>query len=381
VERAAVGVVGVGTAGSMAMWQLARRGVDVVGFEQYNPGHQWGAAGGDTRWFRTASEGFAYIPMMRRALDLWRELEADAGMKLLDLCGGLYLGPETGDFVTKVLANCTSYDIKHEVLDAAAVAKRFPQVTVEDGEVGVLDLESGQALASVSIAAAAVTAQKMGARLVQHAPVTSVEPGPDGILIRVGEQEWLVDQVVMAVGPWGNQLLPDLVPQLDIQRFAVSWYPLERPEEWTSDRMPIFEREGTEHLFGSWPCIDGNSVKVGFAASVDRLGYPEENGAMLSQAVLDVTDAYVAKYLKGVIPQGVRHVAAMDGYTADRDFLLGPLSADPRIVLAMGHSGHGFKMAPATGKAAADFIVDGTSDADLAPFDPNRFPVRPFLDF
>ena len=51
---ARVAVVGTGSMGAMALWQLARDGVDAIGFERYSPGHDQAAAGGESRIFRTA---------------------------------------------------------------------------------------------------------------------------------------------------------------------------------------------------------------------------------------------------------------------------------------------------------------------------------------
>jgi sarcosine oxidase len=67
-----VGVIGLGTMGSMAMWQLARRGVSVIGFEQFGIGHDRSAAGGETRLFRTAyKEGAQYVPILKEAQRLF----------------------------------------------------------------------------------------------------------------------------------------------------------------------------------------------------------------------------------------------------------------------------------------------------------------------
>ncbi|MCP9982649.1 FAD-dependent oxidoreductase [Actinomadura madurae] len=69
---AEVAVIGVGTMGSMAMWRLAERGVEAIGFERYAPGHDLGAAGGNTRLFRLAyMEGAHYVPLLKQALGLW----------------------------------------------------------------------------------------------------------------------------------------------------------------------------------------------------------------------------------------------------------------------------------------------------------------------
>src|SRR5215475_2096201 len=90
---AEVAVIGTGTMGSMTLWNLARAGIPAIGFEQYTLGHDRSAAGGESRIFRVAyREGPQYVPMLLRARDLWRELEAEAGRDLLTVTGGLMIG-------------------------------------------------------------------------------------------------------------------------------------------------------------------------------------------------------------------------------------------------------------------------------------------------
>src|SRR5690349_25069097 len=104
----------------MALWQLARAGVDAIGFEQLAPGHDQAAAGGESRIFRTAYlEGPQYVPLLLRARELWRELERETGRSLLTLCGGLMIGAGESEAMRNVVESATSFDLPHEVLDAA----------------------------------------------------------------------------------------------------------------------------------------------------------------------------------------------------------------------------------------------------------------------
>jgi sarcosine oxidase len=73
-------VVGVGGMGSAAVYHLAKRGVDVLGLERYDVPHTHGSSHGDTRIFRlTQPEHPEYVPLAKRAGELWRELEAESG--------------------------------------------------------------------------------------------------------------------------------------------------------------------------------------------------------------------------------------------------------------------------------------------------------------
>jgi sarcosine oxidase len=379
MKRAGVAVIGVGTVGSMALWQLARHGADVVGFEQFAPGHGLGAAGGDTRLFRTASEGAAYVPMVRQAYGEWRALEAASGRPLLNLCGGLYAGPASSPFMRKVQGNVDMYDIRHEALSNADLKRRYPQLAVHDADTGILDLEAGFSLAEVAVAVAAETAVKLGARLVSRTKILSITPEDDGIVVSTADEDWKFDKVVIATGAWLNELMPERIPHVDVQRLSVHWYPLRNAADFVPERFPIIEIQGEEFLFAAWPTIDGATVKVGFAASIDHLPSAAHMTTALSDEVLAITDEYVRRYLPDAIPTAIRHAVCMDGFTADRDFLLGPIDGDQRLIALTGMSGHGFKMAPALGLAASQWALEGATELSFDAFNVGRFPTRRML--
>ncbi|MGH3658376.1 MAG: FAD-dependent oxidoreductase, partial [Micromonosporaceae bacterium] len=70
-SAAEVIVVGAaGTMGSAALWQLAVRGVDVLGVDRFEPGHDRGSGHGESRIIRTAYfEHPSYVPLVRSS---WR---------------------------------------------------------------------------------------------------------------------------------------------------------------------------------------------------------------------------------------------------------------------------------------------------------------------
>src|SRR5213595_3873277 len=90
-------VVGLGGMGSAALYHLAGRGVSVVGIDQFAPPHRRGSSHGGTRIIRLAYyEDPSYVPLLRRAYELWQELEADVQERLLITTGSLECGPEDG---------------------------------------------------------------------------------------------------------------------------------------------------------------------------------------------------------------------------------------------------------------------------------------------
>src|SRR4029453_18780612 len=133
-------VVGLGAMGSAAAGHLAGRGARVLGLERFGPAHDQGSSHGGSRIIRQAYfEHPAYVPLLRRAYELWEQLETDSGRDLMTQTGGLYLGRPESDTVAGSLSAAREWDLPHELLDAAEIRRRFPTMTPADDEVGLYE--------------------------------------------------------------------------------------------------------------------------------------------------------------------------------------------------------------------------------------------------
>ncbi|MGL4649863.1 MAG: FAD-dependent oxidoreductase, partial [Caldilineaceae bacterium] len=76
-------VIGMGAMGSAATHYLARRGRRVLGLERFDIPNDMGSSHGYTRIIRMAYyEHPSYVMLLKRAYELWREIEARAGERL-----------------------------------------------------------------------------------------------------------------------------------------------------------------------------------------------------------------------------------------------------------------------------------------------------------
>src|SRR5688572_20556254 len=117
-------VIGIGGMGSATLYHLARRGLSVLGIERFDIPHDLGSSHGESRIIRLAyAEHPDYVPLLRRAYALWRELETHAGEKLLVTTGGIDAGAGRSATVRGSLESCALHGLPHEVLDAAAVTQ------------------------------------------------------------------------------------------------------------------------------------------------------------------------------------------------------------------------------------------------------------------
>ena len=85
-------VIGLGCAGSAACACLASRSASVIGLEQFNIGHKRGSSAHQSRTFRMAyAEHPGYVPLLKRARELWLAIDEGFTKTVFHQSGGLYL--------------------------------------------------------------------------------------------------------------------------------------------------------------------------------------------------------------------------------------------------------------------------------------------------
>ncbi|CAM5771037.1 N-methyltryptophan oxidase [Labrys miyagiensis] len=355
--------------GSMAAWRLAKRGVSVLGFDQFAPGHDQSGAGGESRIFRTAyKEGAKYVPLLLRARELWRELEAETGIPLLTLNGGLMMGRDTTPGMVNVLATAESFNLDHEILTPRQVADRYPVHRLDPGEIAILDKAAGFLKPELAVLTAAAQAERLGARLMRYTKIRDIEPDANGVTLHSDNASWRVGKLLVTAGAWTRNLLVNSADDHKVVRIVLAWYVPKRPELFSPEAFPIFIREKDEIDFCGWPMVNGTSVKIGrngshgIVADADLLDRSVDASWMVRWRRM------IERYLPDLHPHPVRIGAYMDGWTASGDPFIGPQPELPNTFSMYGFSGHGFKMAPALGEVAADLVTGAKSNFDLSPF-------------
>ncbi|WP_029373900.1 N-methyl-L-tryptophan oxidase [Mycobacterium sp. UM_WWY] len=377
---AQIAVVGVGTIGSMALWQLARAGVAAIGFEQFTVGHDKSAAGGESRIFRTAYvEGPEYIPYLQRSLDLWRDLESETGAEILTLTSGLTIGSPGGPAITQVLDGCRQYGLDHEFLDHAALKARYPQHLLHSDEVGVIDPRAGVIRPGRAIAAAAKAARDGGAHIVDGTRVDAITSLRGHVEIQAGDRIWKVAQAVVTVGPWIAATVPALARLVVPHRVQLAWHTVSDPDQYGLQRSPVFLRESPHGLVFGFPSLDGATVKVGMHQSYSDFGPsemvtdPDRLDHTVNRSRITATGRELSMLLAGLTPEPARVETFMDGYTVDGAPVVGRAPGLDNVWILAGFSGHGFKMAPAFGEVAAQLAQTGTAELHTSAFGPDRF--------
>ena len=360
-------VVGLGAMGSAAAWQAAKRGARVLGIDRFAPPHALGSSHGDTRITRLAiGEGAHYTPLVLRANEIWRELERETGESLHVVTGGLIIsGParsattHVADFFENTLAAARSFGIAHEVLDAAAIRKRFPQFAVRDDEVGYYEPGAGYLRPERCIAAQLRIAQARGAELHTGEAVEAVEDLGDRVRVTTQSARYEARRVILAMGAWLPAFLGDAGRDLRVTRQVLYWFePRGDIAAFEAPRFPvwIWELQETKHVIYGFPAIDGPGGGVKLATEqYETTSTPES-------VRRDVTDGekeamfreLVAPHLPGLGPRCVKAVACMYTATPDFQFRVGPDPARRNVIVVSACSGHGFKHSSAIGERVAE---------------------------
>ena len=137
-------VVGLGAMGSAVLDNATRRGLGVIGIEQYAPVHERGSFYGKSRMIRKAYfERPAYVPLLLRSYELWEDLERRSGAALLRRTGVLQVGLAESPVVRGVLESARMHGLDVSSMDAAEIRRLYPMTRPRDDEVAVFERDGG----------------------------------------------------------------------------------------------------------------------------------------------------------------------------------------------------------------------------------------------
>ena len=370
-------VAGVGGMGSATVYHLARRGAKVLGLEQFDIPHELGSSHGVTRIIRLAyAEHPDYVPLLRRAYELWRELEVQAGERLLIITGGFDIGEAETGIVRGSLQACAQHDLPHEVLDAETLRRRFPGYQLPTSMVAVYQPDAGFLLPERCIVAHVDAAMRLGAEVHSREPVLEWEIGEESVWVRTERQTYRARRLVVTAGSWARNLVPALSDLAVPERQVLLWTDPLRPELFEPGAFPIFNMEAPEGHYYGFPVYGVPGFKIGKyhhreervdPDSMDRDCHPEDE-AVLREAIRN--------YFPDANGPALAMKTCLFTNSPDEHFILDQHPDYSEVVLAAGFSGHGFKFCSVVGEIMAQLALDGGSQLDIGMFRLGRFYAR-----
>jgi sarcosine oxidase len=368
-------VIGLGSIGSMALWQASRLSDSVTGFEAASPAHGRSAVGGDTRLFRMLYRGNpGYYPILERSGDLWADLEAETGQDILTRCGGLSIGTANSPYINSVLETTRINGAEHIILGPEVMAKHFPQHNLRRDDIAVYDPKAGVLRTDRAVTAAIAAAEANGATVHTNTPIKSITETSDGVVVTSGGRSWTFEDVIVASGGWSQRLMPEYLKAATVtKRVFLTWFVAKDGAEFTPENFPVFIRiSGDRSMYGA-PAVDGGSVKATLDGRGGPTPDPDAVPREMTPAEITETTETVTEFFPGLFPNIVRSDAFPDLFTTDGHPLLGRFKRGSRIYCATGFSGAGFKNATGFGEIAAHEALGERSFEGLDFARPQRF--------
>jgi len=362
-------VVGLGAMGSAASDHLSRRGARVLGLDRHEPPHALGSSHGDTRIIREAYfEDPRYVPIVQRAAVLWRELEARSGQRLMVETGGLMLGREDGALVQGAKLSAEVHHLPYEFMGGRDVARRFPAFKPDDDWKAVWEPRAGVLFPEACVRAHLEMATAAGADLRSHEPVTAWRPDGEGFEVVTSRGRYRTRQILLAANAWMEPLLAGARIGLRVTRQVLFWFEPRGPvQDFDPGRFPIYicEPELGRFFYG-FPAF-GGEIKVA----------PHGEGAecdpdTVDRVVREEEVAAIRRRLTALLPNAggrfSRAAVCLYANTADGHFVIDRHPEHRGVLVVSACSGHGFKFSSAIGEIAANLLLKGRSEFDLALF-------------
>jgi sarcosine oxidase len=360
--------------GSATLFHLARRGLRVLGLERFDLVHEYGSSHGLTRIIRLAYwEHPTYVALLRRAYELWRELEGLAGERLLHITGSVDAGPEGGAIFQGALRSSELHGLAHEVMDGVELHRRFPGYHLPKSIRCLYQPEGGFLLPERCDVAHVEQALSHGAEVHCREPVLEWGAGGGRAWVRTTRGRYEAGRLVVCAGPWASKLVPELDGLAVPERQVLAWLQPARPEFFRLGAFPVFNLEVEEGRYYGFPSFLIPGFKFGKyhhrgeqvdPDAVNREPEPEDEELLRS---------FARRYFPDGVGPTIMLKACLFTNSPDRHFILDYHPAHPEVVVAGGFSGHGYKFCSVIGEVMADLVQGGQARHDTEFFRLKRF--------
>lgn len=374
-------VAGVGGMGSATCYQLAKRGQRVLGLERFDIPNDLGSSHGYTRIIRLAYyEHPSYVMLLKRAYELWDEIEMRTNEQILHRVGSIDAGPADSWVFKGSLQSCIEHDLPHEVYTGLELSERFPGYQFPHDLLALYQPDGGFLLPERSIVAYTNAAMALGAEIHGREQVLEWGPMGEGVRVVTDRAEYTADRLVITAGSWDSSLLPFLEGLAVPERQVLAWLQPERPEYFTPENFPVFNVLVDEGRFYGFPVYAVPGFKFGKYHHFEEQGPPEALSRESTWEDEELLREFAARYFPMGAGPTMTLKSCMFTNSPDKHFIIDLHPEYPQVSFAAGFSGHGYKFASVIGEIMADLAQRLESRHDIRLFSLERFQGVPFRD-
>jgi sarcosine oxidase len=304
---------------------------------------------------------------------LWADLEERSGRSLLRSTGGIMIGAPSSELVKGSLESARVHGLRHEMLEAADIRRRFPVFAPDDEMVGVYEPRAGVLNPEQCVTTHLELAAQAGADLRHGEPVAGWRATEGGVEVETPRGRHTAGRLVIAAGPWAPVVLAGLGLPLVIERQVIGWFaPVARGDAFAPGRCPIHLWHVGTRMFYGFPQLDGRGVKIAEHAAGDPTTAETIDRTVAPREIAEIRE-FIARFIPAANGGILATSTCMYTMTPDAHFVIDGHPRFPPVVIACGFSGHGFKFIPVVGEILADLVTEGRTRHDIQLFSIARF--------
>jgi sarcosine oxidase subunit beta len=370
-DRADVIVIGGGIVGTSTAFFLRRRRRSVILLERGLTGQQ--ASGVNFGGVRRQGRAMTQLAMSSRALETWRCSKELLGEDVEFLASGhtrVCYHAHDAEYFHRYAAEARAYGLDLEVLDGAAMFRRFPFLGREvlAASISPLDGHANPRLAAPAFGRAAA---QMGAHIVENTEIVRIEKEAGGFRVESAAGEvYRAEQVLICAGAWANTLSTQLGEPVPLVARGPQMAVTEPVPYVFGSSMGVYTSVKAESVyFRQIP--RGNIVLGGGPPG------PADASTRRASVLPENTVQQMAQFRRLVPALAPLHVirvwSGVESYLPDSEPVIGPSSKLPGLFYAFGFSGSGFQIGPGVGETLAELLDTGSTPIPLDTFSITRF--------
>ena len=317
-----------------------------------------------------------YVPLLKRAYELWEALEVESAQTLFHRTGGLYIGMRGKEFIEGAMASARDHGLAHQLLNHREIEKRYPAFVVPETHEGFFEEAAGFLVPEAVMSAHITGTLSHGAQLRGHVRAEGWETDSQGIVqVRTANETFCAKHLLITAGAWTKDCLTDLDLGLKVTRQTWGWFWPQEPDIFALGNSPCWFYEsphgGGHYGFPMMPNDPGFKLAWHHPSSI--VTTPDT----IERQALPEDEAKLRSFLQKHIPSAEGNLLAirtcMYANSPDGHFIIDKHPKSDRVTFACGFSGHGFKFASVMGEILADLATEGSTDHPIGFLSLDRF--------
>jgi sarcosine oxidase len=221
----------------------------------------------------------------------------------------------------------------------------------DDRTAGLIDAASTIAALRLALAGDEV-------RTFETTRVLALLPRDSEVIVRTTRGDLVAPRAIVAAGAWTDRLVPSLGSRLNVVRQTVGYFAPAAPSG--LGQFPVWACLGDDVDITHYglPEFGAPGLKVGRHVVIGD-DDPDDAPDAADPAEIAALRSFVDEQLTAPPGDLLRTEHCLYTCTPTEDFVIDIVRDEPRVVVAAGMSGHGFKFAPLTGRLLAELALDG----------------------